>query len=127
MIPFFDRNVGTSVPGALRLVRKDVRVHDEVFGEQKVPDTAIIPRTAQEGWVLITRDKKMHRRPAELDAIRSSRARCVVLVQRKNLTRWDMLRRLVCSWDEIEGLVEGSAGPLILKLYARGRPKKVIP
>jgi predicted nuclease of predicted toxin-antitoxin system len=116
--------MGTSVPAALDIVGKNVRWHDVVFAGRAATDPEIIQAVAQNGWVLVTRDKRIERRPAEIKAIKDSAAKCIVLIQRVNLTRWDMLQRLVCSWEEIEGIVDSIVGPFILKLYRRGRPVK---
>ena len=125
MIPFFDRNFGTRVPRAIRLVGRDIRYHDEEFAAQDTPDTDIIPNVARNGWVMLTRDKKIRRRPAEVAAIRMARAKCVVLAQRSALNAWGLLHRVVCSWEDIETIVDRSSGPFILNVYKDGRLRKV--
>lgn len=122
MTPFFDRNLGTRLPTALRLVGQVLHYHDEVFPQTAV-DTEIIARVAHEDWVLVTRDKKIRRRPAEVAAIRTSGAKCVVFAQRATMTTWPLMKRLVCSWEDIESIVDGALGPLIVSVYHDGRTK----
>jgi predicted nuclease of predicted toxin-antitoxin system len=114
------------VPQALRMVGQTIHYHDEVFRDD-TPDTTIIARVAQEDWVLVTRDKKIRRRPAELTAIRDSGAKCVVLAQRADMSTWPLLKRLVCSWEDIEAIVDGTPGPLIVNLYQDGRTRAFRP
>lgn len=125
MIPFFDRNFGIRVPRAVRLVGQNIRYHDEEFEQPDTPDTQIIADAAQNGWVVVTRDKKIRRRPAELEAIRMARAKCVVFAQRAALNSWGLLHRVVCSWEDIERVVDDSDGPFILNVYKNGRLRRV--
>lgn len=120
MTPFFDRNFGTRVPRAIRLVGKDVRYHDDEKFPQDTPDSDLIQDVARRGWPLVTRDKRIRRRLAEVNAIRSANAKCVVLSQRAAMTSWDLLHRVVCSWDEIEHIVDNTPGPFILSVYKNG-------
>lgn len=124
MTPFFDRNLGSSVPRAIRLVGRVIHYHDGLF-RPDMPDTEIISETASREWVFFTRDKRIRRRTGELLAIRDSKAKCVVLAQRAPLTSWKLLQRVVCSWDEIEGTIDGLDGPIILNVYQDGRLAKV--
>ena len=124
MTPFFDRNFGSRVPRAIRLAGQEIRLHDEEC-RQDTPDTEIIPLTAQNDWVLVTRDKKLRKRPAEVEAIRSAAAKCVVLAQRAQMNAWDLLQRVVCSWSDIEQIVDNSPGPFILNVYKDGRLSRI--
>lgn len=74
----------------------------------------------------MTRDKKIERRPSELDAIRASGAKCVVLSQSAAMNKWDILHRIVCGWDEITAMVDNRDGPFILKVQFGGRLKLVV-
>lgn len=120
MIPFFDRNFGTRVPKAIRLVGREIHFHDEHL-HQTAPDVEVIRTIAAQNWVLFTRDKRLRNRIAEVDAIRREKAKCVVLAQRASMTAWALLQRVVCSWEEIETQADARTGPFILSVYKDGR------
>jgi hypothetical protein len=67
-------------------------------------DEVWIPRTATEGWVVITRDSNIlqHRRFLDLIATRS--ARIVALAGSDALDTWAQLRVVMLRWEGIEAL-----------------------
>lgn len=125
MIVFLDRNLGKSVPCALQKVRSDVVAYHQIYDDPMVDDTDLTPFAASCDWTFVTRDKRIERRPAEVAAIRSSAAKCIVLSQGAPMTKWDILHRLVCGWEEIESIVDTRVGPFILKVQYGGRLKLV--
>jgi PIN like domain len=52
------------------------------IGVTREPDTVWIPETARQGWLIITRDRRIQEHKAELQAVRESRARMVTLTGR---------------------------------------------
>lgn len=80
-------------------------------------DEVWIPRIAQEGWIVITKDRHMEVRPAERDLIIASSARHVRIQgpptkEKRKLRKWDQLEILIRQWDGIERLVD-EPGPWI--------------
>ena len=78
-----------------------------------VPDPVWIPEVASRGWLIITRDANIARRPAELNAVRDSGARMVALRGAEAGGTWDQLEVLLCQWRAIEALTR--AGPWIYR------------
>lgn len=74
--------------------------------QQGEKDPVWIPKAAQAGWVIITRDRHLRHRPAELSAIVSNRAKVVRLDARHALNRWAELEIVVGQWRRIEGLAD---------------------
>jgi hypothetical protein len=65
-------------------------------------DTAWIPVVARESWVVISRDRHIHRRPAERQAVVEHRARLVTLdASRQQLNKLE-LEIIVYQWRNIE-------------------------
>jgi hypothetical protein len=82
-----------------------------------VYDHVWIPRIAQEGWVVITKDRHMEVRPAERDLIVANGSRHVRIQgppakEKRKLRKWDQLEILVRQWDAIERLLD-KPGPWI--------------
>jgi len=65
------------VPGELRAAGYDVRPWYEHFAGQ--PDVGWLPAIGNRGWVLLTKDKDIRRRPLEIEAILNAHIRAFVL------------------------------------------------
>ena len=76
------------------------------------PDVRWIPETAQQHWLIITRDRHIQEHRAEIDAIRRSGARMVVLGGDEALDTFHQLEVLMCQWRKIEALL-AEPGPFI--------------
>lgn|GEM_PF-3028076 len=79
---FLDRSLGRHrVAHALRAAGWTVRTHHEVFGErdQEVPDVEWLELCGREGLPVLTKDRRLRYRPAEIEAIRRFAVRAFVL------------------------------------------------
>lgn len=77
-----------------------------------VPDTDWIPLAAKEGWLIITRDRRIQEHRAEILAVLEHGAKMVALAARDALNRWQQLEVLFSRWRDIERLAD-RAGPFI--------------
>lgn len=77
-----------------------------------VDDDVWIPIVASRGWGIITRDKAIQRRPAEIEAVRDSGAKMFALTSREQLSVWDQLEIVLSRWRDIERLAD-DPGPYI--------------
>lgn len=75
---YVDRCLGKAVANALRVAGANVQVHDDHFA-QAAQDEDWIPRVAAQGWVILTKDKNIRRRPSEREALLMSSARIFTL------------------------------------------------
>lgn len=81
------------------------------------PDTADevwIPRVAEAGYLIVTRDSRIGRRIAERRAVVDHGARMVALAARDANTVWTQLEVVMSQWRRIEKLVE-LPGPFIYR------------
>lgn len=83
-----------------------------VVTDPSVPDPEWIPTVASEGLVVISRDLRIGRSPAELKAVRQEGLRIVFIDSRRDPTTWGELAVLVHQWRSISGLQEKD-GPLL--------------
>jgi hypothetical protein len=71
---FFEESLGKKIAEVLSGRGIRVKTHMEEF-PAGTPDDVWIPRCAANGWVIISKDARIRRRPVELHAIRISGAR----------------------------------------------------
>lgn len=111
---FLDRCLGRHLVAAtLRAEDWSVRTLAEVYGgrEETVPDDEWLERCADEGWIVLTKDKRIRRRPAEIEALRIHSVRAFVLAS-GNLTAEVQARRFIENRARIEAACEES-GPFV--------------
>ena len=75
--------------------------------------------------VLITRDKRIRKHPAELAMAVGVGARMFVLGG--NGTKLDMLKALMIAWDRIHVVCAAETPPFIYTVHASGRLNRVHP
>ncbi len=78
----------------------------------KKDDEDWVPRVAELGWLIITRDHNIRENPEERRAVRVSGARMVALSGQDAGNKWDQLRLLMQRWPQLEKLA-GEPGPFI--------------
>ena len=75
-------------------------------------DREWIPRVADLGWLIITRDSRIQHHLAELEAVRESGAKMIALSGKEGNTKWNQLEIVMSSWRRIEAVAE-EPGPFI--------------
>jgi hypothetical protein len=90
---------------ALAVARHDV-VHCGHVLIPEIPygtlDPDWIPAVAARGLAVIARDKRLRKKPIELDLLRQHGMRVFSIAGKKDLATWDYLVRVVRRWPEIE-------------------------
>jgi hypothetical protein len=124
---FLDRSLGRhEVAAALRAAGWLVRTHFEVFGsrDEEVPDVEWLEYCGNEGLVVLSKDRRLRYRPAEISAIRRHRVRAFVLTG-GSLRAAEQAARFVMHADAI---AEAAAEPAPL-VYAvhRDRIARIFP
>lgn len=74
--------------------------HDDVFA-QDTDDVVWLRDAGRHGWIVLTKDEKIRRKPGEQLAIVASGARCFVLHPTKGMTAEDMAEVLVAALPKI--------------------------
>ena len=121
---FIDRSIPKSVATALKAVREDV-----IWLEDRFPpntrDVVWLTEAGAERWLVITRDKRIRRRPGERAALMAAGVGCFILTQRRPQTRWVALKLLALTLDEMQRVFDRSAPPFFYAVYANGALRKV--
>lgn len=81
-------------------------------GTTDVADTVWIPIVAAAGWLVLTRDRSIARRPHELASVMASGARPVTISSKEKLDNWHLLEVVMTQWRRIEGVAQ-LPGPFI--------------
>ena len=120
-IYFTDRDLGRNIfPGVLREAGFRVEVHDDHF-RPDAEDVDWLPEVARRGWIVLSNDQNILRRPLEREAVRSSGAAVLVLIGGQ-ATATQLARNFLNTLPKIEALLDSQAPPLIAKVY---RPSPV--
>lgn len=71
----------------------------------------------EEGWLVVTRDQHIRRRPYERQVIEETRVGAFVSAQAQPPGRWEWLQILVCHLDLMEQLFATTPRPFIYGIY----------
>jgi len=113
------------VPVAVRRAIADCRSDVLYAGGPGAPavdtkDPEWLSIAGRERWVVISRDKGIRRRSAELRAVMDHGVRLFVLTSAGNLSRWDTLDLLVRRWQEITETASTNTGPFVCSVTRNG-------
>jgi predicted nuclease of predicted toxin-antitoxin system len=92
--------------------------HHQQFDSES-PDTAWIEAAGKHGWIAITRDQNIRRKPNELAAIRASRAIIFVFTS-GNLSAEDTARILLQALPRVYRLATGAKRPQLFSIRRDG-------
>lgn len=105
---FFVDETSLGLGKCLAAARRDL-VHP---GHARIPsvptgtlDTDWMPTVALLGLVVISRDRHIRTKPAELAAFRAHGLRVFWIAGKRDLSNWEYLVRIVRWWDRLEEIV----------------------
>lgn len=117
---YLDRALGRhTVSVALRAAGLSVEIHDDHFA-QDAKDVDWLPDVAARGWVILTKDAAVARRPLERDAIDAAAAR-VFAFSNANVSASAVAAGFLVAWPKMLELIESRAGPFIAVVHRDGR------
>jgi len=117
---FIDRSIPKPVAEALKLVRDDVRWLEDEFAHD-TPDALWLTEIGARGWLVVCRDKRIRTRPGERQAIIDGQVGCFCLTQKQPLTRWQYLKLLALTLDEMGQMFERTPRPFIYGVGGTGQ------
>ena len=121
---FVDRDLGRRIlPNALERAGLVVERHDLHF-EPNTPDEVWIPHVAQQGWVIVSGDKRILRRPREVRALVESQARMLILVG-NHAPAGELAANLINTMPKIEKLLDELQPPAVVRVY-RPTPRELV-
>lgn len=113
---FTDRDLGRKrFPGALSAAGLRVEIHDDHF-RPDAEDVDWLPEVARRGWVVLSNDQKILRRPLEREAVRSAGATLLVLIG-GDATASELAQNFLNTLSRVEAFLDRHSPPLIAKVY----------
>lgn len=73
------------------------------------------------GWLVVTRDKEIRRNTEERRAIKDNNVGCFIFTYRGGLNRWQILRLVASTLDEMEEKFAATPRPFIYLIDRNGR------
>ncbi len=101
---------------ALKCVRADVIWLEDRF-PHRTQDRIWLAEAGAQNWLVISRDKRIRYRPGERAAIMDNAVGCFCFTQKQDLTRWEYLKLVVRTLDDMEQRYAETERPF---LYAVG-------
>ena len=83
-----------------------------------------IPRVAAQGWLIVTRDRRIQEKLAELNAVRTHGAKMINFAGEDAGSTWAQLEVFMTRWREIESLID-QPGPFIYVASRTGRLRSI--
>jgi hypothetical protein len=118
---FVDRSLGKSIVVGLRIAGLQVHSMADVYGEetaQLLADEVWLRDAGENGWVVLTKDDAIRRRPAERDALTEAAVRVFCLTNR-NMRAAAQTERFVTNRHRILRQAR-RPGPYIYGVYESG-------
>jgi hypothetical protein len=73
-----------------------------VISDPATPDNVWIPAVARAGLAIITRDRHIATRTAEINEVMAAQARVFAITSPERLHTWDLLTIVVSQWERLE-------------------------
>lgn len=121
---FFDNNISRNMAHAMELLDVGCRVlHLQDQFEEGTKDEDWLPFVGNNGYILVTRDKKITKRRAELEAYKRHKVGAFILTGKK-LSIWAQVKQLILAWEKMKILAEKTPRPFAFQIRSKG---KIIP
>jgi len=123
---FFDYCLGKSLTGALRLLEPPSveAYYFQEFFTQETPDDQWLQDIGQRGWIVITQDRKLHRSPTQLAAMKAHRVGCFYL-SCANDTKWRTFLLLAKALEELLRMAAETPRPFAFSVHRDGKVARV--
>jgi hypothetical protein len=115
---FFDENLGIQLARGLKAFGEDT-FHLLDYFEAGTLDEVWLKHVGEQGWILITVDKRIRRRPLEKDALLRYKVGTFFLGG-KTVSRWDRIKQIVRAWNKINEIAGKETPPFAYQVNLHG-------
>jgi hypothetical protein len=124
VIPYFDENIGSNIPAALKLLGlRAIPGTSKKYGVGQ-DDQAYLKRAGQKGWLAVSANKRMLEVEDERETIISEKVGIVFLTDGQ-MRRPSLMLLLLRKWEWLEELDADETRPFAYYLYPYGRVRRV--
>jgi hypothetical protein len=122
---FIDNNLSPALAAGMQAFGEDVTHLRDQF-PQDMPDIDWLQAIGKRGWVLISRDERIRRNPAERQAVREYSIG-MFLLGGKKLDRCRIIQQLVRNWPRIKDFAAKTRRPFIFRIPPTGTKITAVP
>jgi hypothetical protein len=121
---FVDENLPAWLAKGLDMLDKESEIFhlSDVF-DCGTADTEWLRVVGKEGWLLLSRDRAIRRRPAEINSYRRNAVGGFVLGGKK-MSGWSIVEQIVRNWRKIKEMASNTKRPFLFRIPPRG--KKIV-
>ena len=125
MILFFDKNIGTTIPKALKKLKPPFQVeyHQIHFPKEELDDKWL-PIVGKNNWTVIGHDRKFHERENELEAIQKYNIGCFYLWGAE-ATKWEKMKVFFKACEKIIQMDASTPRPFVYSIQKNGNLKQI--
>lgn len=120
-----DASVAQRVARELGEARGDVLSGADIY-PSGTEDPIWLMEAGVNGWLVITRDKRIVRRPAERQAIRDHAVGAFIIAQKRDPTAAEYRRIISATLAKMEALFESTPRPFVFRIDAALQFKQVL-
>lgn len=115
---FLDNNLSPGLAEGMKAFGEDVVHITEIFADD-TDDPDWLPHIGSEGWILITRDKRIRYRPAEWTALKEHGVGAFFMGG-KQRSRCQLIQQLVRNWPRMKELAGKTQLPFSFQVPPSG-------
>jgi hypothetical protein len=108
------------VAEALRQRGERVEIHDDHF-PQNAKDPEWLAEVGKRGWIVLTKDTRIHYRANEMNALLTANVRAFVVTARGDLQGKEIAAIFIQALPAIKRLLAKSAAPFLANLNREGK------
>ncbi len=120
---FINGSIPRSVAEEIKKVRSEVRWKGELF-PLDTKDPVWLQKAGDEGWLVVTHDKKIRTRPGERRAIMEHGVGCFILTYKQSLKKPEIAEIVLATLEEMEAKFERTPRPFIYTVSKDGEFKE---
>ena len=117
---FVDGSMPRSVADELKNIGKDAKAKRELFVDG-TEDTVWLKAVGENGWLAITRDEYIRRRPGEKQAIIDHGVGCFIFTYRNSLKKAEIVALVLQYIEEMERVFATTRRPFIYTVAMDGQ------
>ncbi|NOT49597.1 MAG: hypothetical protein HOP17_17875 [Acidobacteria bacterium] len=121
---FIDRSLGKKIALPLELAGAIVHLHDDHFA-QNVEDQVWLSAVGKQGWLVLTKDQRIRRRPLERDALMNANLK-VFCFMSGNISFAEMADIIAKALPAVKNLADNTSPPFIAGIYKDSRVKTLL-
>ena len=115
---FVDRCLGNGVGVALQEAGLNIEFHSKHFAEN-ADDETWLSEVGKRGWIVLTKDKAIAKKPVELQAVKAANI-CMFVLSRANMTGEQMANAFVSNRINMGRFIKNHPPPFIARVSTNG-------